>query len=278
MVYQFPFNAYQCHVVETEKPLSSGLKVVEKCSLAKDLEDPEITMDFIVMQKALAMTQEMGSREWLGYVKGFPTEKGFHIDEILIPKQTATYSDVEDIERVTDEDIIGTIHSHHTMGTFFSGTDHDYIGANNPVMIVIDSKGNTKAAVRAKLQCGNYILLEAELTILYADNPEIKDFVTVSKSKIAEKVYVQANPCYQYGNNLHPYFYGQNQNQQCNQHPNIINARIRRWDKDLRCWVYEPVAQPDAEGGVLSSATAQGEPILINTDLDESGFPYWPGW
>ena len=261
-------QSHQCKAVETEKPLSSGLKVVEKCSLAKDLEDPEVSMDFIVMQKALAMTQEMGSKEWLGYLKGFPTEDGFHIDDIFIPKQTVTSSDVDEIERVVDADIVGTIHSHHNMGTFFSGTDHDYIGGNNPVMIVIDSKGNTKCAVRAKLQCGNYILLEAELTVLYADNPEIKEFITANKDKITEKVYTWVSP---YLNNPNfPYYnqYGVNCNPQINQHPEVINARVRRWEPELQCWITEDAPK---EGGTLSSAPGD---ISQLPDLPEL-WPYY---
>ena len=268
MVYNL--NSHQCKVVEADKPLSSGLKVIEKCSIAKDFADPEVSMDFIVMQKALAMTQEMGSKEWLGYLKGFPTEDGFHVDDILVPKQTVSSADVDEIERVVDTDIVGTIHSHHNMGTFFSGTDHDYIGGNNPVMIVIDSKGNTKCAVRAKLQCGNYILLEAELTVLYADNPEIKEFIAANKDKITEKVYVWTSP---YQNNVNfPYYQYQN-GLNCNpQTTPVINARVRRWDQELQCWITEGNDQPKFNGNDGATLSSQPGEISALPEIPE----LWP--
>jgi hypothetical protein len=287
MVYGYQAPLHQCQVVEAEKPLSSGLKMIEKCSLAKDFKDPEVTIDFLVMQKALAMTQVMDKKEWLGYLKGFKTEDGFHIEDIVIPRQVVTSCDVDEIERVADNDIIGTVHSHNTMGTFFSSTDHDYIGANNPVMVVVDSKGNSKCAVRATLQCGNFILLDAELTVIYTDSPEIVEFITANKDKITEKVYVFNN--YQnllglqglQGYQDYPYYPGRfpNQNPQCNQHTNIINARVRRWDKELQCWITEDDNQPrfnGHDGASLSAAasTTQSNPKPISNIPDPN--EYWP--
>lgn len=169
--------------------LDSGIELVEKCSLAKDLKEPDVTMDFLIYQKAMALTNEMGSTEWLGYLKGFPTENGFHIDGMVIPKQTVDSVSVEVDEGLTDDDIIGTIHSHHGMGAFFSGTDHDYIGSNNPVMLVITSNGSAKCAVRHTLACGNFILIDAEFEVLHADNPEIKEFITDALTKVTKKVF-----------------------------------------------------------------------------------------
>jgi proteasome lid subunit RPN8/RPN11 len=155
----------------------------------------------------MALTNEMGGTEWLGYLKGFPTEDGFHIDGMVIPKQTVNSVSVEVDEGLTDEDIIGTIHSHHGMGAFFSSTDNDYIGSNNPVMLVITSNGSAKCAVRHTLACGNFMLIDAEFEVLHADNPEIKEFITDALTKVTKKVYVNQYTGYQaYGwqNNYMP--------------------------------------------------------------------------
>ena len=173
--------------------LDSGIELIEKCSLAKDIKEPDVTMDFLVYQKAMALTSEMGNIEWLGYLKGFPTEDGYHIDGMVIPKQTVDSVSVEVDEGLVDNDIIGTIHSHHGMGTFFSNTDHDYIGSNNPIMLVIASNGNAKCAVRHTLACGNFILIDADFEVLHIDNPEIKDFITDALTKVTKKVFVYNN-------------------------------------------------------------------------------------
>lgn len=179
--------------------LDSGIELIEKCSLAKNIDEPDVTMDFLIYQKAMALTSEMGDTEWLGYLKGFPTEDGYHIDSMVIPKQTVDSVSVEVDEGLTDNDIIGTIHSHHGMGAFFSGTDHDYIGSNNPVMLVITSKGDAKCAVRHTLACGNFILIDAEFEVLHTDNPEIKEFITDALTKVTKKVFTYVHTNYGYG-------------------------------------------------------------------------------
>lgn len=188
--------------------LESGIELVDKCSLAKDIKEPDVTMDFLIYQKAMALTNEMGSIEWLGYLKGFQTEGGYHIDGMVIPKQTVDSVSVEVDEGLTDDDIIGTIHSHHGMGTFFSSTDHDYIGSNNPVMLVIASNGSAKCAVRHTLACGNFILVDADFEVLHNDNPEIKDFITDALTKVTKKVSVYNNfsgyGAYGFQNNFMP--------------------------------------------------------------------------
>jgi hypothetical protein len=185
--------------------LESGIKMIDECGLAKNFGKADVTIDDYIFRLAMAMTIEMGSTEWLGYLLGHSTKTGYHINGISIPVQTVSSTEVDEIETPDDKRIIGTVHSHHHMGAFFSGTDTKYIGGNNELMVVLTSKGESKCAVRYTLECGHVFLKEANLEVLHVDDQKIKDFVEAAKKNIKRKSYTPYYQSYQGGQG----FFGQ---------------------------------------------------------------------
>lgn len=114
------------------------------------------------------------SLEWLALLLGTASEDGFdvRVDNLFVPtvqERSHGSCDVEDrdIPQGIREHIVGIVHSHHSMGAFFSGTDRgdDGVNARFPVSIVVSSKMNHpieknmgfgfQAEGRVILECGS---------------------------------------------------------------------------------------------------------------------------
>lgn len=163
------------------------IKFVTKCDF-HDEESGVIFMPIDVHTKIMAMTDAMGSTEWLGYLVGVEKGGAYTIFDLNVPEQEVTGASV-DVIGTTPEKVIGTIHSHHNMGAFFSGTDDEFIGSNHDVMIVVGSD-EYKARIRRKLPCGAFINAEAQIRI-YSPDIDTKKFVDDNMPKIQKKVFVQ---------------------------------------------------------------------------------------
>ena len=87
--------------------------------------------------------------EWLAILLGTASKDGFEVKvkQIFVPRvQERTHGscdvDDKDIPDKIRPEIVGVVHSHHSMGAFFSGTDKALDGVNSrfPCSIVISSK------------------------------------------------------------------------------------------------------------------------------------------
>lgn len=182
---------------KTDTPwVTSGCQALKECSLADDTV-PVVFISLIARAKIYRLMEELKGSEWLAYLVGRfneadPPDSGgsYRIEDLYIPVQevTSTSVDVEEGAGATmPENIIGTVHSHHSMGAFLSSTDHTYIGANHNVTIVTSDK-EWKTTVRMLLPCGNYKITDSNLSYLLP-RTNIEGWTQEALSKIKKKVY-----------------------------------------------------------------------------------------
>ena len=175
----------------TDRPFSawkSELRTLEKCEIGRD-PDLDVYLDSDVHCRIVAMTEAMGSEEWLGYLTGTKYADGYYIDGIRIPKQTVSGASVDVDEPDMGEDVIGTVHSHHNMGSFHSGTDNEYLVGNHDLCLVYSNSGKYATKVRVKLPCGHYFVKEVDVIIDYPEPIGLDAWVKGNKPKIETKRY-----------------------------------------------------------------------------------------
>lgn len=145
----------------------SEMKFVGKCSKVG-------YMDIFIEPEAMAKIEILMDKredvEWLCYLIGEINwdERVTFITDILVPlSQGNSFATVDNIE--VDETmrpyIIGPIHSHHSMGCFFSKDDWEYLNNNNDISIVVSKKSEDiemLAAVRFKTECGCFTHIETD--------------------------------------------------------------------------------------------------------------------
>ncbi len=183
----------------TERP---SVKVCERLDQTK----PELFLPWIIGQKIVAMSKEMGNTEWLGYLIGVEeSPNNFKVTNIVVPEQEVSGSSVDVIKPVAGDNILGTVHSHHNMGTFFSNTDKSFIGVNHKLMVVYSNNNGYKGAFRATTLCGATMLVDMSVTIIYPNPPRVVWFVEEAKKQIKNKTYVYQT---YYGDENVSYGYG----------------------------------------------------------------------
>jgi proteasome lid subunit RPN8/RPN11 len=101
--------------------------------------------------------------EWLAYLKGVCEDGVWKITEMYFPKQRVQAAHVEAEDGEVLEGTIGSVHSHVSMGAFFSAEDESHF--NHPVEIVINRAGDCKVALRVQLECGRYSRVEAAILL-----------------------------------------------------------------------------------------------------------------
>lgn len=174
----------------SKKGWNSGVKLIDKCGYAT-LHKGAVHISTLANMKSNAMMIRMGKKEWLAYLLGTIDEEGgiptYNVEDIFIPEQEITSVSVD----VTDNNkpplnIIGTIHSHHDMGSFFSGVDTDYIGSNYPLTLV-KSSNNVVGKSKRTLPCGSVMLADVQVFELYPQ--AVIDFLDEAEKKISEKTF-----------------------------------------------------------------------------------------
>lgn len=174
----------------------SGTIIVKPCEFVDKREKPLVEIAAQVQAQIVAMNRAMGNVEWLGYLLGehHVQEDSYEISGMLIPEQEVTAASVDVIGDYWRKDIVGTVHSHHRMGAFFSGTDDTYVAANHAITIVVADSG-WKVKARKHLPCGAYTHVDAELTFRF---PEVNTgrFIRENRGKVKEKRVV--TPLYPY--------------------------------------------------------------------------------
>lgn len=176
---RFSFEKFE----RTIKPWDSEIEDEMCPALRKDVKAHLVLPDTI-WTHIQELTKEIDT-EWLGYLRGDYSDDGMslHVKEIIIPKQEVTGASVvvkEDVNNVQ-----GVVHSHNSMGVFFSGTDDDYINSNNAFSLVVNKKGEHEATARVKLKCGYYIRKNCDVDVMRKID---KAFMEKAKSNITEKV------------------------------------------------------------------------------------------
>lgn len=114
--------------------------------------------------------------EWIALLNGKRSEDGYEVtvDRFTIPQQYRTGGDAEMLEQELDSDVVGVIHSHHSMGAFFSGIDTNTLNPRFPSSIVVaiarNSMGfNYKAVGKVTLPCGAVGEVEFKLAVVGAE-------------------------------------------------------------------------------------------------------------
>jgi len=159
------------------------LDIVEECGKA-------CTNGAIIWVKPLAkvkidaLMEEYKSREWLAYLLG--DKESNTVEDIYIPEQVATAARVDDVEcgEFNDMPVIGVIHSHHSMGTGFSHTDHTYINQNHDISLVVSHTG-IDGQIRHKVPCGALKISEIKVRMAFDIEFDKESFIKKAKENIS---------------------------------------------------------------------------------------------
>jgi proteasome lid subunit RPN8/RPN11 len=166
----------------------------EKCSWSEQYRgatiwiSPEVQA---VIRKLCADVVE----EWQMMLTGVEKKEGVFVTGYWIPKQEITQASVTnldciDAKLIEEKGIVATIHSHGTMGVFFSTTDVE--STNSSLIknhIVVNNKGEMKATMRYELPCGLTHFFEATAKVVVPVIDTIEGFENITK-----KTYVHTYP------------------------------------------------------------------------------------
>ena len=155
----------------------------------------------LVKSKIDMLMDELGSIEWLAYLIGDAILEGENpsiiVDDLFIPDQIVTSTSVDNIicPEYNNIKVIGVIHSHHGMGTGFSGTDHEWINQNHNISIVV-AKSGINGQIRWKTQCGSIKIIDAIIKIKMDVDWNEKEFLGIIKEKVKKRTFVSQNVNY----------------------------------------------------------------------------------
>lgn len=124
-----------------------------------------------VYGKIRGLMAKFPSSEWLAFLK---EENGLIVD-LMVPKQkvSAGSVDVDPSDPLASDMTNGVIHSHNTMGAFFSGTDDSYLNNTYAFSIVVAKKGRKlefKGVRKITLPCGSLFIPEVDIQLAAAEN------------------------------------------------------------------------------------------------------------
>ena len=174
------------------------IKMLSECSEAP--KNVPVTIKPLVKMKIDKLMQMFPNIEWLAYFIGEAKNNEYIVDDILIPEQVVSAGSVSNIHFSVPigKTVIGVGHSHHGMGSFFSGTDKDFINSNHNLSIVV-SRNDMKGQVRWKAPCGGYKIVDAEIIIDLGIVWDVEEFKKDIEGKIKTWVYVYNNKPFEYG-------------------------------------------------------------------------------
>ncbi len=170
---------------ENDNYWSTEIKIVKECSEVPTSID--VLISPLCKVKIDFLMRRFERLEWLAYFIGEVKNNKFYAYDIYIPKQTVTSGNVYNVDSQIPQgiNVIGVIHSHHHMGTFFSGTDHEYINQNHNLSIVI-SKDKMMGQARWSTPCGRLKIVDTNIQIDYGVDFDIKEFSEIINEKINE--------------------------------------------------------------------------------------------
>lgn len=141
-------------------------KIVTDCPVTAGSIGRVIIPPVLLAELVGTLDREAGE-EWLVLLHGQREEGGltYKVERMTVPPdQLRSSGEVELPEMVEESDLIGVLHSHHSMGAFFSGTDKTKLNPKYDLSIVISSRLETdehkvlgfsyEAEGGVKLPCG----------------------------------------------------------------------------------------------------------------------------
>ena len=175
-------------------------QTVNSCELC-DQRPPVVEITPSLLVKTETLLGKYPHKEWIAYLVGNQNDNLYRLTDLRIPKQeqSSATSDIDEADQTDQADVIGTIHSHHTMGAFFSGTDDKYLVPNHPVAIIVANSG-WACKVRRELPCGHYLAMKAKLQTASVVNVDIDSLIHTADEKISEKTYAYQSSNQTYGN------------------------------------------------------------------------------
>jgi len=174
------------------------LDIVKECGKVCDNGGTVVWVEPLAKVKIDALMEEYKSMEWLAYLLG--SKEDMTVKDIFVPEQTATSALVDDVEcaEFNNLSVIGVIHSHHGMGTGFSGTDHKYVNQNHDISLVVAHSG-IAGQIRSKVPCGALMITEAKVKLRFSvDGFEADKFINKVKTNIKKKVFHYTQPSQPY--------------------------------------------------------------------------------
>ncbi len=170
------------------------LDIVKECGKVCDNGGAIVWIEPLAKVKIDALMKEYKSMEWLAYLLG--DKENMTVKDIFVPEQSASAALVDDVECVefNNLSVIGVMHSHHGMGTGFSGTDHKYVNQNHDISLVVAHSG-IAGQIRSKVPCGALMITEAKVKLSFSvDGFEPDKFISKVKSNIKKKTYHYNQP------------------------------------------------------------------------------------
>lgn len=169
-----------------ENVWSTDVDVVESCG--KGPKNVIVLIDPIAREKIDLLMEKYKYKEWLAYLIG--EKDNLTIKDIVIPKQETTGASVDKVvfEDYNKINVIGVIHSHHSMGSTFSGVDNEWINQNHNISIIV-SHNDIKCRVRYKVPCGALFITEGKMKLNISTNFDKELFLKDANEKIKEPTY-----------------------------------------------------------------------------------------
>ena len=173
---------------------NNDIKYVKCCGDSPERVD--VFMSVLVKHKIDLLLKQFPSHEWLAYLIG----ENNNIHDIYIPHQTVTSIDVningngngDSDEATSRKNVIGVIHSHHTMATQFSTVDDEGVNKNHNISLLVTHKGMI-GVTRLKTKCGAYIIVPVDIKLDYCTNLDTAGFSIDIVNRVTIKEYKFAN-------------------------------------------------------------------------------------
>ena len=159
----------------------------------------DISLSLSCIAKISYLMKKFPSTEWSGDLIGTETKDGFSIVDIEIPPQEVTATTVTPNRTSVNPNMVGVIHSHHSMGLFFSSTDTEFANANHRVSVLVAQKPTILgydfiSTIRKKTLCGKYARAKGAISIGVSTPMILKDC-----ENIKEKAYATGTDYFGYG-------------------------------------------------------------------------------
>lgn len=163
------------------------IPVIEQCSKAP--AGLMVSIEVKAKAKIDALMEKFPAIEWLAYLIGNQADP-LVVQDLYIPDQDVTSTSVDNIQcpEFNNLSVIGVIHSHHGMGTGFSGTDHTWINQNHNLSIVV-AKDGIAGQMRWTTPCGGIKIIPVKCRVKYDLDFDKAVFLGEVEGKIKKKSY-----------------------------------------------------------------------------------------
>ena len=138
-----------------------------RCSL---VEIDKVHVEPIPREKIELLMKEYPHQEWMAYLVGEKKENSYRVKDIAVPPHAYAGAGSAEAEPFSQpEGCVGVIHSHHGMGAFHSGTDHNHVDRNYPISVTVARKARElewDVATFAVTPCGKALEGKSEISFL----------------------------------------------------------------------------------------------------------------